>query len=870
MARRTVTATFAGGMISDEPKPGTARYLENLVPRVDGVVPPNPARIWSRAATAISTANGITTASIVGGWSGGGTIHPTLGFVGLLDVSKATSTTASTTANIYSYLEGFGLGAQPQLYGNQASGVRCLMRSSGVESASSFSNIEFADQGGFTPLHSDSVGFAMTTSNWTTPLRGEKLSGAQVFVNTEDEVLIASPKNPSDQAANSPVYRYAGATAVNGVATGVTDGLPTSSILSVTGWAAPTETGTGTAGWTSDLVVTGSAANVITSGMYVSLLLGNGHGTTSISTSTHATREFRIKSVGTLTGTGSTATRPITIDRRIQFSAATRYARCVVSNTAQLQSPQIDRTVATQPFATCVPATGFSSGDHNPQSHGGACYHQGRLFTAKGSRVYWSGTVDETLQMTATGLFGTATDSTSISTAASATYGIEYSHISLYSANSYVDVFPSIGGNIVGLVSMGDGLVVLKRGCVFRIVGGVSYDGETDAFDIQIVSNSTGPESPLSWATTPAGIVFTWNDGIWMFDGNEISEISRGSIANSFVENVRMHRQSNTGLGQESVATRVCTDGDNVFFTPTRYSMSTASAGSAAVEPAFTTTAHGGMSIYNKHLVLSLRDQKWFYISNIYLNVPSAVLPIRSSRGGKYSSYWLNSWKRTGFTESQSYFAEVHVNDIHNMLHEAGPSLGTQSGTTAWSLAVNPTLYSAAVSHPLLGMGNTDTIRPRSALLKRTVSTDYNSTSTSTSRGSGKITLLDSEASFVPASSGFMTYYGSTGVISGIPEWWTSMSSASTAADRSSLSTSTANSPRAQWQVEGTSTTGAANSLLDRFPIENNDSAMSAPTIFYYDDYYWRDKESSTVRFQKSILHSVGIEFDEVENRTDR
>jgi len=295
-----------------------------------------------------------------------------------------------------------------------------------------------------------------------------------------------------------------------------------------------------------------------------------------------------------------------------------------------------------------------------------------------------------------------------------------------------------------------------------------------------------------------------------------------------------------------------------------RYTLSTSTSGD---EPAFTSGTHNGLSIHNKHLVLSIRDQKWHYISNINLNVPSAIIPIRSTRGSKYSSYWLNSWRRYDYGSVD--LKDVEVVDIHNMLHEAGPSRGTQSGTTAWGVSVGVTLYSVAVSHPLLGMGNVDTVRPRSALLKRTCTTDYGS-STSTTAGTSKLTVIDSESSFTPASSGFMSYWGSTGVISGVPEWWTTMSSSMTGINRSSLSTSTSDTARSRWEIEGTTATGMANSLLDRFQVENNETAMSAPTLVYYDNYYWRDRESSTVRYQRNILHVAGIEFDEVENRTDR
>lgn len=844
MARRTVTATFAGGMISDEPKPGTARYLENLVPRVDGVIPCNPGKNWLRAATSISTANGVTTASIADGWSAGGTVHPKIGLVALMDVVKATAT--ATYAARLAFTSGFGMAGSP---GTTA--CRTLVVGADVETANGIPNLLFADHGGLTPIVQSSFSYTTGSGFMTPGISGRKLGGHQTFINIEDEVLLVGKGTTAER-----IYRYAGATGNTGLTTSISDGA-VAAFGSASGMA--TVSSTGTATWDNKIVVYGDIATAASAtGMYVGLIMGVGLETTA-GTSTHTIREFMITATGAVIGTGSTASREIQIDRRVLLSSAV-FCRCIIGNTAQLMSSQIARSTATQPFAKPTGSQlAFLSGSHNPSGRSGAAYHQGRLWLADKSKLSWSGTVDETLQMTATGSFSSSSAATGVTTASTATYGIEYKHISLYSTASYLNIFPHIGGDIVGLVSMTDGLLIMKRGGLFRLVGSVSYDGESNAVDLQVVSNSVGPESEFSWSETPAGVVFTWNDGIWLYDGNEIQEISRGSVSNSFVENVRMHRQSNTGLGLESVATRVCSDGDYVFFTPMRYTMSTAS----GIEPAFASSMHSGLSIHNKHLVLAIRDQKWYYISQLALNVPSAILPIRSSRGSKYSNYWLNSWKP--YTAAGTAVNTVHIADIQNLLHESGPSKGLAVGTGSWLNETFSAAYGAAVSHPLIS--GVDTVRPRSALLKHTNAVDYGGSSTSTSLGDNKVTLIDSQASFVPASSAFMTYYGSTGTISGIPEWWAGMATGSSlASDTNNIN----DNARSRWEVEGTTSTARAVSILDKITLSNNETAMSSPTIFYYDDFWWRDRESTTTRYQNHILHEAGIEFDEVENRSDR
>lgn len=843
MARRTVTATFSAGMISDEPKPGFARHLENMVPRPDGVIPVNGGRQWVANATALSTSNGITTASIPRGWSGGGTVHPAIGFIGLLDIIKTTATATNSEAVVYA--SGFGLAGSPH-----ASATRSLMLINDVGSATGIGTMRFADHGGLTPVVQDNIATATGTASFVPSIVGQKLRGHQWFVNTENEVLIIGKESTT---ADEWVYRYAGATGNTGLTTGITNGSM-SAAGSATGWAFPTAS----AAWTNVVTVSGDCATAASaSGMYLGLIIGQGLLSSVTSTGAHSVHTMMITAVGAVTGTGSTASRNVYLDRRVYVSLGTRYSRCVIGNTAQLTPSQITRSAATQPFSGPELDSGFTSGRHNPSGRNGACYHQGRLFLANGSKLSWSGTVDETLQLTANGTFASGTSSTSVTTATTADWGIEFTHLSLYSASGYLNVFPQIGGDIVGLVSFNDELLILKRGGLFRMVGSVSYDGASNALDLQCISNSAGPEGHFSWAETPQGIIFTWNDGIWMYDGNELQEISRGTISQSYLENLRQHRMNNSGAVAETVPTRVVSDGKFVYFTPMRYTLSTASGD----ETAMSTSMHNGYSIHHRHMVLDLGSQKWFYIGGQGLSLPSDVLQIRSTRGSKYSTYWLGTIPLVTTGNS------ILLTDMHNVLHEHGPARVANTSDATWSDQPLSLDESYAISHPLLGFGNFESVRPTAALIKHTAALSGTASEYPAGTEYKKVTLIDAEHSLSPATYASVAAMSGTAV--GMPEWWADMNSVLSASSVS-METADAWAPRQKWSVDGSTSTARAMSVVDRMLLEGSENAMTSPSILYRDDGLWKEWSQTTRATESHILHAVAIEFEEVGNRTDR
>lgn len=847
MARRTVTATFAGGMISDEPKPGTARYLENFVPRADGILPIQNGNYFYRSATGISGGSTFSNNNILHGWSAGGTIHHSIGFVGLIDVVNTTAaTTGSAWANA---VTGFGLAGTPS-----GSAHRALVGIPDVRTAEGIGNPIFADHGSFCPVVQDTIGTATGTASFVSAVRQQKLNGLQTFISTEQEILVVGRHS---SAAQQKIIRYAGSTADMGIRMDSTT-YP-SAVGSATGWAAPTASAT----WTRDLTLYAEVANVVTAtGCYVGLIMGEGLTTGTAAPVQHTVHSFLVTAVSSITGSGNTATRKISIDRKIYFASATRYARCIVGNTAQLLSNQVARGTAAQPFSepSYSGGGGWANSEHLPAGADGACYHHGRLFLLNGHQLSWSGSVDEQIKTTATGNFATGTASTSVTTASSTTYGIEHTHLNLYDTNGCLDVFPHIGGDGVGLVSDGDSLLILKRGSMFRLVGSVSYDGASNALDLQIISSQVGPDSMYSWCETQQGIIFTQGHRIWVFNGTELQDISNGTISQQWRDDNNSHRMGNTIYSKEPVVSRVTSDGERVFFTPMRYTLSTST---SDVEPALTLTgSHRGYSIYNRHLVLSLSDLKWFYITMNKMFVPSNILPVRSNRGGMYSRYWLNSSRTDGVAEGQHTTASIssmEIVDTLNLFHENGISENASTyGSTSWSSNTIVPYQSVLIGHPLVG--EFDCVRPVAMMMKRTTVSGNNSSSTfslDSQCSLDSLGVIESAASYNPTS----LYTGSM-----VPGWWDEIAVSSVS--RAAKPDTSNWHARRMWNVDGSTSTSRAISQVDRFPLTQLEGAMYSPSIVFLDRYLYRDGNS--LWFQINLIQAMAVEFEDVENRTDR
>lgn len=871
MARRSVTATFAGGMNSDEFKPGTARYVENFVSNgIDGLVPIGPIVETSHIATGMygsSGAWGSATAYMYTapymdrsqnrraytGWSRGGTVHPKFGFVGLADYSKVGivsgdwqgETVTNSTARNYALV---------------------TQRSTGVKAG----ELIFSQSSEAAP-----IGGALYSTSTAQPLQNMMLkfqnmtTRRSTWVNTEDEALFCGQHG---------VSRYAGGfwSTAQGFATS-TANTSAAATTAMTGWARPISAATGALPYTTgeytdlinlsildynDFLGANTLLNNVANGNYLSLMIGPGLKATE-NADYREIRNFRVVEL--------VSSSVVRIDRKIMMDSSASYLKAVVSPFASLDVNQVSKTARTQPWGANR-GSGFYMYDGTTTEYDiplqptaiAACYHQGRLFVASNDTVRWSATVDETLQLTCNTSGATSTATSASMSATAINVGIEYKHINLWSENGELPVFGGIGRGIVGLASVGDELLIMKRGAMFRMVGGVSYDGASNSLDLQVVSEEIGPESESSWAKTPDGIVFTCRDSIYLYDGSEIVNISQGTISRAYRENMLWNR-SYIGFNNPM---KVTYGGGKVFISQQLQSFGMINA---------TLSVAQGTSEYHKHLVLDMSSRSWQFISHKGLSTPAAILQLDYSDSQRSSQLlFLGDIRPYDYYGTVTEWKDsVPIVDVKNVFHSDGMLRDTQIQYGTSTARVARTILgetSHLITHPLSGYGSMSSLRPRSLHLKRTIATTSTqlanrstlatalpeATSTAT-----RVYLHDSESGFAPLTD--QASFSN-------PLWWAGYQAAETLAapyadpDRTASMSDPGWQTRNGWAV-GTST-GVAASTVDRIMLGNIESAMTAPVI-HYRDACW--SQSGTTRtYESHIIHALELEFDDVENRTDR
>lgn len=157
--------------------------------------------------------------------------------------------------------------------------------------------------------------------------------------------------------------------------------------------------------------------------------------------------------------------------------------------------------------------------DERPRQVGVVAYHTGKLFTAgvadadtnyntiyNFDRIRWSANPKET-------------DGSTF-----------FKHLDLWHDDGYIDVFPGIGGAIVGLVSMGSELIIIKRHGLFRLTGSINYDGTGTGLDLQIISTEIGAFNNAAFALTKSGLVLANKDGLYLYDGEGLKSLTHGRI----------------------------------------------------------------------------------------------------------------------------------------------------------------------------------------------------------------------------------------------------------------------------------------------------------------------------------------------------
>ena len=117
--------------------------------------------------------------------------------------------------------------------------------------------------------------------------------------------------------------------------------------------------------------------------------------------------------------------------------------------------------------------------------------------------------------------------------------------------------------------------------------------------------------------------------------------------------------------------------------------------------------------------------------------------------------------------------------------------------------------------------------------------------------------VIESAASYNPTS----LYTGSM-----VPGWWDEIAVSSVS--RAAKPDTSNWHARRMWNVDGSTSTSRAISQVDRFPLTQLEGAMYSPSIVFLDRYLYRDGNS--LWFQINLIQAMAVEFEDVENRTDR
>lgn len=136
-------------------------------------------------------------------------------------------------------------------------------------------------------------------------------------------------------------------------------------------------------------------------------------------------------------------------------------------------------------------------------------------------------------------------------------------HLDLWHPNGYLYAEPGHGGAIMGLVPMGNALIVIKASAIFRISGQSDYDGTGAAngrYRVDAVSQTVGATSRKSFCMTKMGLVIASHDGLYLLNEDEgLISLTDGRIARWW-ESTWRYRQFNVQATEDKVLVTTYTD----------------------------------------------------------------------------------------------------------------------------------------------------------------------------------------------------------------------------------------------------------------------------------------------------------------------
>lgn len=161
-----------------------------------------------------------------------------------------------------------------------------------------------------------------------------------------------------------------------------------------------------------------------------------------------------------------------------------------------------------------------------------AAFHQGRLFVANFVEARQRDTsqasplaVRKQYRLRWSGLYGETNADTSIISTSGCYKGIEN-----FDSTALLDLGAE-GGDITGLASWNDALVVLRQRAVQIITGGFATDGTDLGATVQTVATNAGAWCTDAWDVGEEGVYFCDGGGAYLWDGRQVRNLVRGRIS---------------------------------------------------------------------------------------------------------------------------------------------------------------------------------------------------------------------------------------------------------------------------------------------------------------------------------------------------
>lgn len=159
-----------------------------------------------------------------------------------------------------------------------------------------------------------------------------------------------------------------------------------------------------------------------------------------------------------------------------------------------------------------------SASTWSPRTAYVACEHQSRMFLANfdkwPSGIGWSATYSESPSRN--GLFAIGSPT--------------IMPIDVYFDDAFAQIGSSDGGEIMGMHSLNNQLVILKTDSIHVLRGEVSTIGLPTGASIDVVVPDSGCPHFESHAVSRIGVVWANSDGLWTFNGSSLRNISDGVV----------------------------------------------------------------------------------------------------------------------------------------------------------------------------------------------------------------------------------------------------------------------------------------------------------------------------------------------------